>query len=129
MVGATIVSICNGSRILANAGSKRSPFAPDIPTAREGSVDFVAELWWGLATPAGTAPAQPAPDTAAHTNVIRGKALIFWDRKSPVPKKLDAIDTDQITPSADCVSADFADLAIRRPSRRGDGRCGACRRR
>jgi 3-isopropylmalate/(R)-2-methylmalate dehydratase large subunit len=36
--------------------------------------------------------------------LIRGKALVFWDRKSPVPKKLDAIDTDQITPAADCVS-------------------------
>ena len=36
--------------------------------------------------------------------LIRGRALIFWDRKSPTPKKLDAIDTDQITPAADCVS-------------------------
>src|ERR1700752_2011019 len=36
--------------------------------------------------------------------LIRGKALIFWDPQSPTPKKLDAIDTDQITPAADCVS-------------------------
>src|SRR5205809_1020447 len=39
--------------------------------------------------------------------VIRGKALIFWDPKLPGTKfgrKLDAIDTDQITPAADCVS-------------------------
>ncbi len=36
---------------------------------------------------------------------IRGKALIFWDLKVPgKKKKLDAIDTDQITPAADCVS-------------------------
>ena len=42
--------------------------------------------------------------TGASTRVIRGKALIFWDRKGPIPKKLDAIDTDQITPAADCVS-------------------------
>ena len=35
--------------------------------------------------------------------LIRGKALIFWDAKNPA-KKLDAIDTDQITPAADCVS-------------------------
>src|ERR1041385_51887 len=35
--------------------------------------------------------------------LIRGKALIFWDPKNP-SKKLDAIDTDQITPAADCVS-------------------------
>src|SRR3979411_2289783 len=36
---------------------------------------------------------------------ITGKALIFWDLKVPgKKKKLDAIDTDQITPAADCVS-------------------------
>jgi 3-isopropylmalate/(R)-2-methylmalate dehydratase large subunit len=35
--------------------------------------------------------------------LIRGRALIIWDPKQP-GKKLDAIDTDQITPAADCVS-------------------------
>src|SRR5213593_2217383 len=39
------------------------------------------------------------------TSVIRGKALIFWDLKVlGKKKKLDAIDTDQITPAADCGS-------------------------
>ena len=41
------------------------------------------------------------------SRLIRGKALIFWDPKVPGGKyrrKLDAIDTDQITPAADCVS-------------------------
>src|SRR5687768_1610631 len=42
--------------------------------------------------------------TAGDDRLIRGKALIFWDTKSATPKKLDAIDTDQITPAADCVS-------------------------
>jgi len=37
------------------------------------------------------------------SRLIRGKALIIWDPKQP-GKKLDAIDTDQITPAADCVS-------------------------
>src|SRR6187402_2021456 len=39
--------------------------------------------------------------------LIRGKALIFWDPTLPGTKygrKRDAIDTDQITPAADCVS-------------------------
>src|SRR5579862_7639288 len=46
-----------------------------------------------------------AASVDAHgDNLIRGKALIFWDRKSLPAKKLDAIDTDQITPAADCVS-------------------------
>ena len=46
------------------------------------------------------------PDAAAP-RLIRGRALIFWDPKVPGGKyqrKLDAIDTDQITPAADCVS-------------------------
>src|SRR4029453_7442751 len=49
-----------------------------------------------------TAPADAlAPGQA--TSAIRGTALIFWDPKRP-GKKLDAIDTDQITPAKDCVS-------------------------
>ena len=39
----------------------------------------------------------------AVSRVVRGRALIFWDPKRP-GKKLDAIDTDQITPATDCVS-------------------------
>lgn len=41
--------------------------------------------------------------------LIRGKALIFWDPRNPA-KKLDAIDTDQITPAADCVSESLETL-------------------
>jgi len=41
---------------------------------------------------------------AGDDRLIKGRALIFWDRKSSIAKKLDAIDTDQITPAADCVS-------------------------
>src|SRR5215470_14451929 len=42
---------------------------------------------------------------AGPTAPIRGTALIFWDLKVlGKKKKLDAIDTDQITPAADCVS-------------------------
>ncbi len=46
------------------------------------------------------------PMTAGPSaTLIRGRALIFWDPKAaPGTKKLDAIDTDQITPAADCVS-------------------------
>jgi 3-isopropylmalate/(R)-2-methylmalate dehydratase large subunit len=47
----------------------------------------------------------PAADDMrlAEAGVIRGKVLIFWDPKNP-DKKLDAIDTDQITPAKYCVS-------------------------
>jgi 3-isopropylmalate/(R)-2-methylmalate dehydratase large subunit len=45
------------------------------------------------------------------TPVVTGKALIFWDLKVPgKKKKLDAIDTDQITPAADCVSESLETL-------------------
>jgi tripartite-type tricarboxylate transporter receptor subunit TctC len=44
-------------RILANVGSRRSPFAPDVPTLGElghPTLDF--DLWFGLLGPAGLAP-------------------------------------------------------------------------
>jgi 3-isopropylmalate/(R)-2-methylmalate dehydratase large subunit len=47
---------------------------------------------------------------AGDDRLIRGKALILWDPKSPTPKKRDAIDTDQITPAADCVSESLETL-------------------
>src|SRR3954452_23680889 len=46
-----------------------------------------------------------AVEKSASRAVVRGRALIIWDLKVPgKKKKLDAIDTDQITPAADCVS-------------------------
>ena len=48
-------------------------------------------------------PSDLAGSAHSSTHLIRGRALIFWDPKNPA-KKLDAIDTDQITPAADCVS-------------------------
>ncbi len=47
-------------------------------------------------------PAAMAPG-AGDGRTIAGRALIFWDPKRP-GHKLDAIDTDQITPATDCVS-------------------------
>jgi len=54
------------------------------------------------------------PDPPSHgsearpVGVITGRALVFWDPMSlpgtRFAKKRDAIDTDQITPAADCVS-------------------------
>src|SRR5438477_3061869 len=55
--------------------------------------------------------AASAAEQAASTAIIRGQALIFWDLKVlGRKKKLDAIDTDQITPSADCVSESLETL-------------------
>jgi 3-isopropylmalate/(R)-2-methylmalate dehydratase large subunit len=51
---------------------------------------------------------EPGAGVDASPAVIRGRALIFWDPMSlpgtKFGRKLDAIDTDQITPAQDCVS-------------------------
>ncbi len=53
----------------------------------------------------------PVAQAAGSTTLIRGRALILWDPKAPPgTKKLDAIDTDQITPAADCVSESLETL-------------------
>ena len=54
-------------------------------------------------TTADDLPSPRQPTTEGSRALIQGKALIFWDPKRP-GKKLDAIDTDQITPAKDCVS-------------------------
>src|SRR5881394_790949 len=57
------------------------------------------------------ASATSAVEKAASTAVIRGRALILWDLKVlGRRKKLDAIDTDQITPASDCVSESLETL-------------------
>ncbi len=50
-------------------------------------------------------PPASVPSGQGSARLVRGRALIFWDPRAPAgTKKLDAIDTDQITPAADCVS-------------------------
>jgi 3-isopropylmalate/(R)-2-methylmalate dehydratase large subunit len=64
-----------------------------------------ARLKPGVSRATAAAPAGAADDNRQSSAVIRGTALIFWDLKIlGKKKKLDAIDTDQITPAADCVS-------------------------
>lgn len=53
---------------------------------------------------------RPGDDVApGSARLVRGEALIFWDPRTP-GKKLDAIDTDQITPATDCVSESLETL-------------------
>src|SRR5436190_16416021 len=62
--------------------------------------------------PADIAGPKTSADAAAEdARAIRGRALIFWDLKVPGrKKKLDAIETDQITPATDCVSESLQTL-------------------
>lgn len=55
-----------------------------------------------------SAPSSSAPPVEA-SRILRGKTLIFWDPQRPGQKR-SAIDTDQITPSADCVSESLENL-------------------
>jgi 3-isopropylmalate/(R)-2-methylmalate dehydratase large subunit len=49
-------------------------------------------------------PPDDRPSAVARP-LITGRALVFWDPQAPPrTRKLDAIDTDQITPAGDCVS-------------------------
>jgi 3-isopropylmalate/(R)-2-methylmalate dehydratase large subunit len=56
-----------------------------------------------------SAPAGAPPASSGTPRVVRGRALIFWDPARP-GRKLDAIDTDQITPAEDCVSESLETL-------------------
>jgi len=62
-----------------------------------------------------TLPEHSSPgEKASLGSAITGKALIFWDPMSlpgtKFARKRDAIDTDQITPAADCVSESLETL-------------------
>src|SRR2546425_2514685 len=66
-----------------------------------------ARLRPGVSRDSVAASTSPTSSISADASavLIRDKALIFWDLKVlGKKKKLDAIDTDQITPAADCVS-------------------------
>src|SRR5689334_6517171 len=58
-------------------------------------------------------PSSTPSREGAEVHLVRGKALVFWDpnlKGTRYAKKLDAIDTDQITPAADCVSESLETL-------------------
>src|SRR5713101_4047458 len=72
-----------------------------------------ARLKPGVSRDSVAASTSPTSSISADASsvLVRGKALIFWDLKVPgKKKKLDAIDTDQITPAADCVSESLETL-------------------
>lgn len=67
----------------------------------------------GRRKPGVPLPPLPAERRASGSAVpVTGEALVFWDPKRPGQKR-DAIDTDQITPSADCVSESLDALDAR----------------
>jgi tripartite-type tricarboxylate transporter receptor subunit TctC len=45
-----------GISIVAVASRERSPFLPEVPTLKENGIDLVADAWYGMWLPAGSAP-------------------------------------------------------------------------
>mgnify|MGYP000445095788 CR=1 FL=1 len=101
----------------------RFPRYPQLPVLRCAGFDRILNSMPTI-EPARLKPgvtADQLPDPVAFSasagadTLIKGKALILWDAKVPGPeagprKKRDAIDTDQITPAADCVSESLETL-------------------
>jgi tripartite-type tricarboxylate transporter receptor subunit TctC len=46
-----------GLKPIAVASDKRTPLLPNLPTFREGGLDFITGSWYGILTPAKTSPA------------------------------------------------------------------------
>ena len=82
-------------------------------TARTRATQSLHTIGPARLKPGVTASSLPAPRplgaAAGESREIRGRALVFRDSKDPA-RKLDAIDTDQITPAADCVSESLDSL-------------------
>src|SRR5206468_2960574 len=96
-------------KLASSLGERRRKARPTLATVMSHTIE-PARLKPGLTSEALAAPAGVL-DAAQSDATIRGKALIFWDLKIPgKKKKLDAIDTDQITPAADCVSESLETL-------------------
>src|SRR4029453_12233461 len=90
----------------------RMPVAGCRLPVQDPSMAQIARL--AVLKPGVTLDSLPGPRPSdvvgpATHRIISGEALIFWDPKHP-GKKRDAIDTDQITPAADCVSESLETL-------------------
>jgi len=57
-------------KILAVSSAVRSPFLPEVPTLKESGIDLVADAWYGMWLPAGSAPDFAAKLSAAATSAL-----------------------------------------------------------
>ncbi len=85
-------------RVLATTGPQRSPFLPEVPTAREsGFPDIVAEDYFALFVPAKTPPETVAKIGASIQEALRSPevrerfAQVGVDLRSTTPAEMQAI--------------------------------------
>jgi tripartite-type tricarboxylate transporter receptor subunit TctC len=63
-------------RVLANAGTKRSPLLPDVPTFREvGVANFYPSSWFALLAPSGTPPEVVQKLNIAVNKILKDDSL------------------------------------------------------
>jgi len=86
-------------KILAVASAARSPFLPSVPTLKECGIDLVADAWYGMWLPAGS-----APDIADKLGEAAAKALSEGDLR----EKLIALGLIPVGSNADGLKAELA---------------------
>jgi tripartite-type tricarboxylate transporter receptor subunit TctC len=64
-----------GLKPIAVASDKRTPLLPELPTFREGGLDFVSGSWYGVLTPAKTSQAIIDLLHANIVEVLKDKTL------------------------------------------------------
>jgi tripartite-type tricarboxylate transporter receptor subunit TctC len=88
-----------GVKILAVLSAERSPFLPNVPTLKESGIDLVADGWYGMWLPAGT-----AADVAGELSDAVAKAL----SEPELREKLIALGLIPVGTNADGLNAELA---------------------
>ena len=86
-------------KILAVASAARSPFLPNVPTLKECGIDLVADAWYGMWLPAGS-----AGDVAGKLGEAAAKAL----SEPELREKLIALGLIPVGADADGLKAELA---------------------
>ena len=89
----------SGVKILAILSAERSPFLPNVPTLKENGIDLVADAWYGMWLPAGT-----ADDVAGQLGEAVAKAL----SEGELREKLIALGLIPVGTNAEGLKAELA---------------------
>jgi tripartite-type tricarboxylate transporter receptor subunit TctC len=92
-----------GVRILAVSSAERSPFLPSVPTLKESGIDLVADAWYGMWLPAGS-----AADLAGKLGEAAAKAL----SEPELREKLIALGLIPVGTNADGLKQELAANAV-----------------
>ncbi len=112
LYGSFVPAIKDGKVIALNSMStERMKQAPDVPTMREGGVDILASIWYGLFAPAGTPQpiidklAAAAKDWTKAPNVIEQAERLRMDLVGGTPAELAKLIVDDTAARAEAAKA------------------------